>query len=475
MFEPSSHNQPSTLDKSSLSSAKNISTTTNSPVELLLPAGNLEKLSYAFAYGADAVYLGLPLFSLRARENDFTLEKLKQAVEIAHSQNKKIYFTLNVFARNTKIKPFENQLTDLVSLGVDAFIMSDPGLISIVKEKHPEQEVHLSVQANCMSWKTAEFWHKQGISRIVLSRELRIAEVETIKDKVPTLELEAFIHGSICIAYSGRCLMSHYMSRRDANQGVCDNSCRYPMKLYMKDERNPDTLYSMDEDEHGTYIMNAKDLCLLPHLKKLRDAGICSFKVEGRTKSIYYLAMVTRLYRQALEDLYEGKPFDPSLMTEAYAIPNRGYHSGFMIQKPDASFQDYTASADRAKNSLFVGLVRDTVDAVCSESELEIKPSAITHSKGPHSFCTHIEVRNRLRVGDKIEIVSPSEEPSFILPVKELVNSSGESVDIAHGGTGVFAVPTPQAFSQFSIVKKVQPTDGAVAQMARSDEFMTIK
>lgn len=400
--------------------------------ELLMPAGSLQKMRYAFAYGADAVYAGIPFLSLRARENEFSLEDLKLGIEYAHNLKKKVYVTINIFGRNTKIKPFEEQLEALLALKADAFIMSDPGLIAIVKERAPEQEIHLSVQANCMNWKSAEFWHKLGVTRIILSRELRLAEILKIKEKVPSLELEAFVHGSICIAYSGRCLMSHYMSHRDANQGVCDNSCRYPMKMYMKDARNPDELYEIEEDENGSYIMNSKDLCVLPHLKELQEAGICSFKVEGRTKSIHYVSMVSRAYTKAIDDLVEGKAYDPQLMDELLKIPNRGYHPGFLIQAPDHTAQDYNATPDRAKNSVFLGLGQ---------------------TSGKEGYLD-IELRNKLSLDQKLEVISPS--GIFQFKVSSIVNSKNEEVETAHGGTGIFSVPCSKKLNTFSIIRTIK-------------------
>lgn len=400
--------------------------------ELLMPAGSLQKMRYAFAYGADAVYAGIPFLSLRARENEISLEDLQMGVKYAHNLKKKVYVTINIFGRNTKLKPFEEQLDGLLALNADAFIMSDPGLIAMVKERAPLQEIHLSVQANCMNWKSAEFWHKLGVSRIILSRELRLAEIKKIKEKVPELELEAFVHGSICIAYSGRCLMSHYMSNRDANQGVCDNSCRYPMKMYMKDARNPEELYAVEEDEHGSYIMNAKDLCVLPHLKELQDAGICSFKVEGRTKSIHYVSMVSRIYKKAIDDLAQGKAYDPKLMDELFKIPNRGYHPGFLIQAPDHTAQDYESTPDRAKNSVFLGVGQ----------------------KSSKEGCVDIEVRNKLNRQQKLEVVSPS--GVFQFTADKIINTKGEEVETAHGGTGVFSVPCQKNLDNFSIIRIIK-------------------
>lgn len=398
-------------------------------MELLMPAGSLEKLQYAITYGADAVYAGVPLFSLRARENEFNLEDLKSGIEFAHTRQKKVYLTANIFARNLKLKPFMDHLPHWMELKPDALIMSDPGLISLVKEKYPETPIHLSVQANCMNWQSVKFWQQIGVSRIILSRELRVSEIKEIKDKVPDMELEAFVHGSICIAYSGRCLLSHYMSYRDANQGVCDNSCRYgynvhvydPEKVknqsefYLEDLRDPGQFYQLDEDENGTYIMNAKDLCLIEHLKELKDAGVVSFKVEGRTKSVHYAAHISKIYRQAIDDLIAGKDFNPALLDEINKVANRGYHKGFLMGQPSHEAQNYKHSTSREFTQKFAGLVQ------------EVKNEEII-----------VDVRNKLRVGDLVEIIGP--RTSTQAHITKIVTAKNENTDAAHGGAGKYSL-----------------------------------
>lgn len=390
--------------------------------ELLIPAGSLEKLRYACLYGADAVYAGVPIFSLRARENEFTFEDLEKGAQLIHSMGKKIYLTANIFARNLKIKSFTEHIDKAVKLKPDALIMGDPGLISIVRERHPDVPIHLSVQANCMNWKAVEFWKNQGISRIILSRELRLTEIQQIHEMVPDIELEAFVHGSICIAYSGRCLLSHYMSYRDANQGVCDNSCRYPYKLYkengqdeefvLNDPRNPSEYYPIEEDEHGTYIMNANDLCLVEHLKELRDAGVCSFKVEGRTKSVYYAAMISKVYRNAIDDMMTDKPFNPKAFQELSSISNRGFNKGFLMGEPSQDGQDLD-NKNKKSSSAFLGIIENT---------------DVKHAK--------VDVRGKVSVGDRIEIVSPNEViQTSVLNIKNLRGDEKLSV---HSGSGLW-------------------------------------
>ncbi|HEY8270603.1 MAG TPA: U32 family peptidase C-terminal domain-containing protein [Pseudobdellovibrionaceae bacterium] len=398
----------------------------NQELELLMPAGSLEKLKYAFNYGADAVYAGVPLFSLRARENEFNLEDLKEGIHFARERNKKVYFTANIFARNLKLKPFTHQIKEFAELQPDALIMSDPGLISIVKEQHPELQIHLSVQANCMNWQSVKFWQKQGVSRVILSRELRLDEIKEIKDRVPDIELEAFVHGSICIAYSGRCLLSHYMSHRDANQGVCDNSCRYGYNIhkaetekeehyYLEDLRNKGEFYPIDEDENGTYIMNSKDLCLIEHLKEMAEAGVCSFKVEGRTKSVYYVAMVSKIYRQALNDLKAGRPFNAELYKELDKVASRGYHKGFLMGNPTHEAQNYSHSTPRQYSQKFAALLTTQPDS-----------SVVA------------EVRNKMQLGDAVEVISPKTVvETSILGLQTL---EGEPLKEAHGGAGIYKI-----------------------------------
>lgn len=389
--------------------------------ELLMPAGSLEKMRMAFHYGADAVYAGVPLFSLRARENEISFEDLQTGFAEARQHNKKIYLTANIFARNLKIKSFREQLARWAELKPDALIMSDPGLISVVRESYPDIPVHLSVQANCMNWLAVKFWQKIGVTRIILSRELRLTEIREIKQQVPDMELEAFVHGSICIAYSGRCLMSHYMSHRDANQGVCDNSCRYPYKVYgqdkavpeelfLQDLRDPTQLYPLEEDEHGTYLMNSKDLCLIEHLKELQQAGVCSFKVEGRTKSVFYAAMVSRIYRQAIDDMMVGKPLDPEHLQQLELLAHRGYHKGFLMGAPTHQAQTYHEE-NRSAKSTFCGTV-------------------LSQKGDLHS----VEVKGRIRIGDEMDVFSPSSRQR--VRVLGVFDSEEREKDILHPGTG---------------------------------------
>ncbi|MDD2516224.1 MAG: U32 family peptidase, partial [Candidatus Gracilibacteria bacterium] len=354
-------------------------------LELLMPAGNFEKMKYAIAYGADAVYAGVPMFSLRARENQFSWEDLEEAVKYCHERGKKIYFTANIYAHNLKIKPFMQAFQKMYDMKPDAFIMSDPGLISMVREAYPDAEIHLSVQANNTNWAQVKFWKKIGISRVILSREISLKEIAEIHKECPDIELEFFVHGAICMAYSGRCLLSNYFSLRDPNQGTCAHSCRWEYKVYKKDasedelydstgrpedyiplkgefyleekERKGDIL-PIDEDEFGTYIMNSRDLCLLDYLKDLKEAGIISFKVEGRSKTINYLAGVGRAYRTALDAVEKGEDYNTEeLIQELFAISNRGYTPGFLVGDLGQNSIYYSKNVE-LKEEDFIGIIR---------------------------------------------------------------------------------------------------------------------
>ena len=313
--------------------------------ELLCPAGSPEKLRYALAYGADAVYAGIPRFSLRAKENPYNNNSLKEDIEYCHSMDKKMYVTANILPPNRKLESFKKSIATIAEAEPDGVIMSDPGMIQYVRKEFPGLAVHLSVQTNTINWMSVAFWRDHGIKRIILSRELSIQELQEIHTQVPDMELESFVHGSICIAYSGRCLLSNYFNHRDANQGTCTNSCRWEYNVqqevpegeqktkspegnfFIEEKGRGGDLMPIDEDEHGTYIMNSKDLRAIEHIDELWNAGVESFKIEGRTKSIYYLSLITKTYRKAIDSMVASKPFDPELLREqpTEGLPQRFY------------------------------------------------------------------------------------------------------------------------------------------------------
>jgi putative protease len=431
--------------------------------ELLLPAGNFEKLKYAFAYGADAVYAGVPRFSLRTRENDFRKESLLDGIAYTHDLGKKIYLTMNILAHNTKIKGFMDETERMLQYGPDAMIMADPGLIGLARKEFPELEIHLSTQANCTNWASAAFWRDQGVSRIILSRELSLKEIAEIHKKVPDVELEAFVHGAICIAYSGRCLITNYMNNMDANQGTCTNSCRWgynfgqkePSLLqlegqdtyqrpeqyqspgegfFLEEPKRPGQHFNMLEDEHGTYMMNAKDLCSIELLEQMRDAGIVSYKIEGRTKSVYYAAMTAHSYRKAIDDMMGEKPFDSKNLEDLIGIAHRRYISGFYTKNPEEYGQNYDDPSSQDFTHQNAGMVKQwDVDSQLLE----------------------FEIKNQIRVGDSVEIISPAKTDT--IKIESLLNAKKRPVEALHGGTGLGYLPFDHDPGEFSVIRKILP------------------
>ncbi|MBF0913689.1 U32 family peptidase C-terminal domain-containing protein [Candidatus Gracilibacteria bacterium] len=450
-------------------------------LELLMPAGSMEKLKFAFAYGADACYVGAPMFSLRARTNSFTMDQLAEAVEYSHSRGKKIYFTANIYAHNFKIKLFMAHFKKMYEMGPDAFIMSDPGLIHLVRKEFPDAVIHLSVQANNTNWAQAEFWKSIGIKRIILSREISIKEMKEIHEKVPDMELEAFVHGAICMAYSGRCLISNYLSNRDPNQGTCSHSCRWEYKVF-KDERTeaelemvtgrpddyqeltgnfyleeverPGEIMDYDEDEYGTYLMNSRDLMAISYIKELAEAGIISFKVEGRNKTVNYIASVGLTYRKAIDAVEKGEDYDAEkLAEELFAISNRGYIPGFLVGNPSSNAQFYERNGSFGTKA-FLGILRDYDE----EHKL-----------------VRVEAKNKFHLGDKIEIVSPSgiKEAKVEKIYKTTLNHGtkragttftdfeykfdpnlAQEVDVAHGGGYEVWINMDEKPEEFSLIRK---------------------
>ncbi|MEC7640681.1 MAG: tRNA 5-hydroxyuridine modification protein YegQ [Nitrospinota bacterium] len=426
-------------------------------MEILSPAGSPEKLRYAFAYGADAVYAGIPKFSLRAKENPFKETSLKEAVAYTHKLGKKIYITANILPQNRKVDSFKKSLAVFAEIGADALIMADPGMIRFVRQEFPEMPVHLSVQTNTINWPSVEFWYEQGVKRIILSRELSLAEIREIHEKVPEMELESFVHGSICIAYSGRCLLSNYFNHRDANQGTCTNSCRWEYKLhqddssdssqgpdgnfYIEELNRPGSLMPIEEDEHGTYIMNSKDLRAIEYLKELRDAGVTSFKIEGRTKSIYYLCRVTRAYRKAVDDLASGMPLDVSLLEELDKTSNRGFTSAFLLPNSDQQTERFDSNQEYDLPQVYAGIMTGERSGEWAE----------------------MDVKNRIELGDTLEYLSPQNQYRF--KIINLENPLGNPVRIAHGGNGTVWIKTPQPVEPYAVLAKMQePAPGETAR-----------
>lgn len=403
-------------------------------IEILAPAGNLEKLKTAIDFGADAVYLGGSKLNLRAFADNFNNEEIKEGVEYAHERNKKVYVVLNVFPHNSDLVGLEKYLIDLYSLNIDGIIVSDPSIIITAKEVVPDLEIHLSTQANNVNWKTAKYWHEQGIKRIVLARELSLGEISEIRDKIPeTCELEAFVHGSMCMSYSGRCVMSNYMTGRDANRGACSQACRY--KYYLVEEKRPGEYFPIIEDDKGTYIMNSKDLCMIEHIDKVIEAGVFSLKIEGRMKSSYYVAAVVKAYRQAV-DAYlkdpENYKFNPEWMDSLMKVSHRDYHTGFFFGKTGEQIYE-TASYIRTAD--IVGIVKDY------DEETKIAT---------------IEQRNKLYDNDEVEILRP-EGPAFNVKLSDMREENGTKIDSAPRAQMIFKVKVdkPLKAKDFIVKNKI--------------------
>jgi putative protease len=419
-------------------------------LELLAPAGDLMKLKYAIAYGADAVYAGVPRFSLRARENDFDNDTIEEAVDLVHKLKKKIYLTLNIFPHNRKIDSFIKALQWMEELGPDAIIVSDPGMIHLSQKYCPSIPMHLSTQANTVNWASVKFWYEQGVRRIILSRELSIDEISEIREKVPDIELESFVHGAICVAYSGRCLLSNYFTHRDPNQGTCTHSCRWDYKVYgekdfsdeetyneikgnyfIEEKDRPGQFLPIDEDENGTYIMNSRDLCTIRLLPRIRDVGIDSFKIEGRNKSVYYVSTITRAYRKAIDNMDLGLPFDENLEKEMFAVANRGYITGFLEKNPHQFGENIQESHSGNQTHRFIAIVK-SID--------KTQDRAI------------VAVRNRFKSGDKMEVVSPKGTEKF--EINEILSVKGETLSVAHGGGEDVLINVPESVDEFSLIRK---------------------
>ncbi|MEG0032658.1 prephenate-dependent tRNA uridine(34) hydroxylase TrhP [Acinetobacter sp.] len=428
--------------------------------ELLSPAGSLKNMCYAFAYGADAVYAGQPRYSLRVRNNEFDHDNLAIGIQEAHDLGKKFYVVVNIQPHNSKLKNFIRDLTPVVAMQPDALIMSDPGLIMMVREHFPNMDVHLSVQANAINWATVKFWKNMGLTRVILSRELSIDEIEEIKQQVPDMEIEVFVHGALCMAYSGRCMLSGYMNKRDANQGACTNACRWEYKVHetQQDEngdvipaqklntgfnccsssdtdelhmqaqhqfdepvllqRHDEDMFAAEEDEHGTYFMNSKDLRAVQHVERLTQMGIHSLKIEGRTKSYFYCARTAQIYRKAIDDALAGKPFDPSLMIQLEGLANRGYTEGFLRRHVHSEYQNYENGSSSFDHQQYCG--------------------EILERNGDY---LKVDVKNRFVVGDVLELMTTSGNITFELT--EILDKKGNPILEAKGSGHVVEIPVP--------------------------------
>ncbi|OIN86818.1 MAG: U32 family peptidase [Alphaproteobacteria bacterium CG1_02_46_17] len=438
--------------------------------ELLAPAGSIKMMDYAFAYGADAVYAGQPKYSLRVRNNSFKKdENLAFGIERAHAQGKKFFVAANLFPHNGKVRTFLNEIEPVIEMKPDGLIMADPGLIMMVREKWPEVPVHLSVQMNTVNFAAVKFWQKMGLTRIILSRELSLKEIAEIRQECPDMEIEVFIHGALCIAYSGRCLLSGYFNHRDANQGTCTNACRWkynttsaveseqgivlpqdalqqpemfsdcgsldrhPMAddVYFLEEQNrPGELMPVFEDEQGTYIMNSKDLRAIEHVHKLVEIGVDCLKIEGRTKSHYYAARTSQCYRQAIDQAVSGQPLDPKLIGTLENLAHRGYTDGFYQRHHSEDHQNYMAGASDSHKQQFVG-------------------EMISNKDG----WIEIDVKNKFSVGDRLEIILPDGHNKEIT-LDQMKDKKGNTIEIAPGNGHIVRIPSNDIKSDLVLISR---------------------
>ena len=442
--------------------------------ELLLPAGSIEKMRAAYDFGADAVYAGQPRYSLRARNNEFsTLETLKEGIDEAHRRGRKFYVASNIYAHNAKLKTYLDDMAPVADMKPDALIMADPGLIMMVRDKWPDIPVHLSVQANAINWADVKFWERIGLTRVILSRELSLDEIAEIRQRCPDMELEVFVHGALCVAYSGRCLLSGYFNHRDSNQGTCTNSCRWRYKIANATEdatgdivpldmaqimaseqtlpsalgdmpRHPaaDRVYLIEEgkragqllpileDEHGTYIMNSKDLRAIEHIGRLVEIGVDSLKIEGRTKSIYYVVRTAQAYRKAINDAVAGRPFDISLLGALQGLANRGYPDGFYKRHHTREYQNYMTGASELHNSHYVGDIVSTKDGWAT-----------------------VLVKNRFSVGDILEVFHP--QGNTVVPLEKMTSEEGETISVAPGSGHRVRIPLDARYNGAFIARRL--------------------
>lgn len=398
-------------------------------IELLAPAGDLDKLKMAIRYGADAVYLGGDSFGLRKASKNFSIEEIEEGIKFAHERGKKVYITLNIVPHDEDMEGLEEYITKLYEIKTDAVIVSDPGMFSVIKRTVPNLPIHLSTQASVTNYETMMFWYNLGVRRIVLARELSFKEIEDMYKRLPKdLEIETFVHGAMCMSYSGRCLISNYMTGRDANRGDCAHACRY--KYNLVEEKRPGEYFPVFEDEEGTFIMNSKDLCMIEFIPELISSGIKSFKIEGRVKSSYYVATVIRAYRMAIDEYYkdpDNYKFDEKWLREIKKASHRDFTTGFYFGKPTDEAQLYTTSS-YIRGYDFVGLILDY------DEETKIAT---------------VEQRNRMFVGEEIEVFGPNKE-FFTQTIEKMWDEAGNEIDVA---------PHPQQIIKILMIKPVSSMD----------------
>ncbi len=400
--------------------------------ELVAPAGSMDKLKTAIEYGADAVYAGGKDFNLRNASANFTLDEIGLAVDYVHKRDKKLYIALNIFAHNCHVSKIEQYLNELAKYPVDAFIVSDPGVLSIVRDVIPEATIHISTQANCTNVRAADFWHQQGVKRVVLARELSLSEISKISTN-SDCTTEVFVHGAMCLSYSGRCYLSSYMANRGANLGDCAQSCRW--KYSLVEEERPGEYLQVFEDGEFTSIMSSRDLCMIEHIPELIAAGVDAWKIEGRMKSQYYVATVTRIYREAIDTFFENDVYEyqDKWLEELGKISNRGYNTGFFLGNPGENGQRIGAESGYTQDYKFVGLF----------------------DRPKNDKLTEVIVKNSFEVGEDLEVMGKRPNQDFVQNIKEIYNKDLEPVKKANPGQQVFILPDRPVEEYFIIRRKV--------------------
>ena len=398
--------------------------------ELVAPAGSMDKLKTAIEYGADAVYAGGKDFNLRNASANFTLDEIGLAVDYVHKRDKKLYIALNIFAHNYHIPKIEQYLNELARYPVDAFIVSDPGVLNIVRDVIPEAIIHISTQANCTNARAVDFWHQQGVKRVVLARELSLSEISKISTN-SDCKTEVFVHGAMCLSYSGRCYLSSYMANRSANLGDCAQSCRW--KYSLVEEERPGEYLQVFEDGEFTSVMSSRDLCMIEHIPELIAAGVDAWKIEGRMKSQYYVATVTRIYREAIDTFFENGEYQDKWLEELGKISNRGYNTGFFFGNPGENGQRIGAESGYTQDYKFVGLFDES----------------------RNKKLAGVIVKNKFEVGDDIEVMGKRPEQDFVQNIKEMYNHEMEPIKKANPGQRVFILPDRPVEEYFIIRRKV--------------------
>lgn len=402
-------------------------------IELLAPAGDLEKLKMAIIYGADAVYLGGEAFGLRKASKNFGIEEIQEGVNFAHERGKKVYVTLNIVPHDDDMVGLEEYVTDLERIGVDAVIVSDPGMYTVIRNTIPNMEIHISTQASVTNYQTIMFWYNLGARRIVLARELSFEEIKNITSKLPEdLDIEAFVHGAMCMSYSGRCLISNYMTGRDANRGDCAQPCRY--KYYVVEEKRPGEYFPVEEHDEGTFLFNSKDLCMIQHLPEVIDSGIISLKIEGRVKSSYYVATVIRSYRMAIDEYMkdpENYKYNKDWLKEIKKVSHRDFTTGFYFGQPKDDAQVYTDSS-YIRGYDFVGMILDY---------------------NPETKIATIEQRNRIFVGEEVEVFGPGKD-YFTQKIENMWDKDDNEIEVAPHAQQILKIKMDYPVEKYDLIRK---------------------